>query len=626
MQRFNRLTLVGFGLGLMLSCKTRVNDSGALSSDTPNTTSRTGDPTMCVGLRGDGQKIMTLIMGVARQTELFGAPEGIVGGSSGSITAFFYESVVTNPLIQQSCGQQGCDTDQANMRVALLMKSLVGYFNDAADHSSARVFRTILNVPEFKDENGEVQSEGWLQRKFDALGDDFTAKKRKADEVFRIVKQTLDNSDLRDLIDPFLLDELNRALVSGNVAKVKTTLRIIQSAVKGLGNVTAGNTDLFLRPRVLSFPNLAKRLGIVADFYAAAGYENDAAYKSGMNNFLNACAKADVSYDKDWSTIAQTKIDGQKTCSDLFNVWLHAHAKNGAEKGIRVNETIGGRKRFDGKRQRAIAVTGVIVDTPTPHPNAVEKWEKAKELYLLSGKSHALTDWNKVGFGYFGAVEDLTTITQSKDRYFAQVSNGVEDAKMERFVPIGASTWLEILSFSSAEPGSSPVSTIPHLSNDGRVIASAGGWSDHFHSQVMRGMGCDMVSFISQPDADAFSTKMAKLLGIDGVADSYDRLFNPEAKDSAFNRSFRYADTTLCHDWDDPKYNGSMESLIQMAGDYYHGALTIITDPRLYPPEQSAEVEYRKKFIEQKLNRYKDLTGKIYPQLNEPQLGCGYRF
>ena len=65
-------------------------------------------PTMCVALRGNGDRIPAHFAGVARIVENHGLISGVAGGSSAAFTALLIESVQKNASTSAHLGLPGC--------------------------------------------------------------------------------------------------------------------------------------------------------------------------------------------------------------------------------------------------------------------------------------------------------------------------------------------------------------------------------------------------------------------------------------------------------------------------------------------------------------------------------------
>src|SRR5262245_49290039 len=81
---------------------------------------------LCAAVRGNGENIGAHFGSLAHIIETYGVIEGMAGGSSGSITTFLYESILSNDAVN-TCGKKACDASQRSARVSLALKSIYGY-------------------------------------------------------------------------------------------------------------------------------------------------------------------------------------------------------------------------------------------------------------------------------------------------------------------------------------------------------------------------------------------------------------------------------------------------------------------------------------------------------------------
>ena len=81
--------------------------------------------TTCAGIRGNGQNLFAHYGSLARHVEEYGAIKCAAGGSSGSITAFFIESIWASPDVH-NCRRGRCGIRARDARMSLMLKSVVG--------------------------------------------------------------------------------------------------------------------------------------------------------------------------------------------------------------------------------------------------------------------------------------------------------------------------------------------------------------------------------------------------------------------------------------------------------------------------------------------------------------------
>ncbi len=475
-------------------------------------------PTVCVGVRGNGQLISSHFASLARIIEHHGLISGVAGGSSGSITSFLLESVEMNPAVR--C--EDCSAEEQANRAALLFKSMQGYFGELAVSEEALAFQQLGAV------YAQIQAmgvEGLLETDPDA-----------GVEALRTV---LESDDVRALLNPEVLE-----LLASSPDPVYHAQDLV-SALAGAASFNADSAIILVRPGVLSFEALAGMFGRVGSFYAGYAPTDAAA----MESFLSSCATP--SRGMTWREAAALPAEGG-TCGEAFGALVRgyrAEVAAGGDYASRVDEPIG-------------AHVHALISTSVLQGDAVQRWEAAREAYRQAEGFDLAIDFDDVKFGYWGAAEDIAAVQRN--------TYGFWDDKTLRFTSLGPATWREALSFSPAEPGLARALELP----DGRV--SAGGWSDLHPTLVLRNMGCEQVIYVTRRGPPSrFGNAVAGLLGMTETqqGDLYD-LANPE---SSFTRSLEEADGVWCTDWD----SQSPTDLVSIEADAYNAPFEV-RDARLF--------------------------------------------
>lgn len=486
-----------------------------------------GERRMCVAVRGNGQLIFAHFASLARIVEHYGPVWGSAGGSSASITQFLLESVQMNPAVAQ-CGEQPCTPTQQGQRIALQLKSLTGYAAVLGETPEAAAIGQFAGLAKrFQDSGIEAL----------AQTDPVAAEQALSD--------LLQSADLADLLNAEMLET-----IAGSPDPA-FHVRDIVGAVSQLGSFAVGCTAeqaaagcnpkaLFVRPGLLDFAAVARKIGRIADFYA--GYGPDAAR---MQAWLDGCADAAVG--RDWAAIASLPL-GDTTCGSEFTAMVTAYrAAVVADAGVprRLGEPVGA-------RLHALVSTSVLTD------GAADAFAKARADYGAAQPYAMDVDFDDVRFGYWGAAEDLGKV-ESNAKYF-------DDVKTSKFLSLGTTTWGEALSFSPAEPGLARALEL----GDGRV--SAGGWSDLHPTLVLENLGCDETVYVTRRgDESMFATGIAAELGMDAATGA--ALYDLDA-DSSYARSIAAADAVWCTDWN----NDSATDLAGVFADGY-GAPMQSSDP-----------------------------------------------
>lgn len=451
-------------------------------------------PTLCVGIRGNGQRVTAHWSALARIIEHYGLIDATAGGSSASITAFLLESIEMNPHV--TCAD--CSPEEQAARAALLFKSLQGYIGVLSVSEEALAFRTVAEI------YGRIQSDGVET----LLESDPTAGVAALSAI-------LENEDLRTLVNPEVLALLRDSPVPEYHA------RDIIDSVANAASFDASDPTIFVRPGVLSFAGVALSVGRVGSFYA--GYEPvDGA---AMERFLGACATP--SRGMTWAQAAALPA-GAATCGDVFSGLLtqFRDAVRVGDYPSRIDDRVGGRIH-------------TLISTSVLTGDAIDVFEAARAQYLAGETVEWTSDFDDVLYGYWGAEEDLARVGENPF--------GFRDGKTAKFHSLGAASWLEALSYSPAEPGLARALELP----DGTV--SAGGWSDLQPTLVLRSLGCEQVIYLTRRGGNStFGVGVATLLGRND--DDHASIFDPYNPASGFATSVADADGVWCTDWDTPPF------------------------------------------------------------------------
>ncbi|MBX3261417.1 MAG: hypothetical protein KF782_17160 [Labilithrix sp.] len=464
-----------------------------------------GAPKLCAAVRGNGHYIVTHFASLARIVEHYGVVDGIAGGSSGSLTAFVYDSVLSNPAVSRCGGAKRCDDAARAARVALALKSVEGYGLAVASSEEGVAIGNLVGVA------------AKLKQEVDARGIAALASTDAARAAAQL-KEVLEIPEVRGLVNPEVFAMLR------DTARLAYNVKEIHTSIATLGAFSVDDNRLFFRPGVLGWDSLALLFGRVADFYAGYG----AADRDAQSAWLDACAEASVG--KEWAEAAALPMPSGGTCGEAFGKLAsdyRAAARAGGAPPRRLEETIG-----------APSALRKVVSTSVLEGEAVASYEQARAAYL-SGE-HASGDvpfdvsFDDVKFGYWGAAEDLAAL--------AADGAGFGDLKTRKMTPLGDATWREILTASPAEPGLSRFVELP----DGRI--SAGGWSDLAPTLVLKNLGCERVVYVTREgDESGFATKIAKHLGMTEA--EWQKLYDLGDARSSYNVSLEEADAVWCTNW-----------------------------------------------------------------------------
>ncbi len=496
------------GLGLL---STAAACTGSDVVDEPGTDSlevRGEAPKLCAAVRGNGHYIVTHFASLARIVEHYGVVDGIAGGSSGSLSAFIYESIRKNPAAAQ-CGGAPCSPEELAPRVSLLLKSLEGYGQTVAASDEGIAIANLVGVA------------ARLRQEVEARGLESLTQTDVALAAVKL-REILAIPEVRGLVNPEVLAMLQ------DTEHLELNVREIYTSIATLGAFSVDDNRLFFRTGILSWDALGLLFGRVADFYAGYTPANPEATSA----WLDACAGAAVG--KPWNEAAAlpfTAPDGTaSTCGAAFGKLASdyrsaARSTNAIPK--RLTERVG-----DASPVRKLISTSVL------EGDAVGAYEASLAAYRSgahpTGNIPMSVSFDDVKFGYWGAQRDTDAVLASAAR--------ATDLKTKKATSLGNATWREILKASPAEPGLSRFVGLP----DGRL--SAGGWSDLAPTIVLESMGCEKIVYVTREgDESQFATKIAKHLGM-GEAD-WKALYDLGDPSSSYNAALQAADAVWCTDW-----------------------------------------------------------------------------
>lgn len=312
----------------------------------------------CAGIRGNGQNLFAHYGALARHVEEYGAITCAAGGSSGSITAFFMESMWANPLMHACGRRQGrCDRKERDARYALMLKSVIGLTNAGLFEDVDTVGALLTGVSE-----GDII--GLLNSELPEEG---------VEAFIRLLR------DLGPLINPEVI-----SLLLTSPDPVFHAKDIIDGLQKGVQFVV-DDPRVFLRTSVVNFDQFATLLGVYGSFYAGYGPEDRRSFR----RWLRRCASESVGLT--WDQTAQLPGAGGATCGENFNTLFNDYRERFAEEG--------GPNRADdpvGTYFPSFGVTGVL------QGDAIAEWETARAAWINATPIPFEPDFKDVGIGYWG--------------------------------------------------------------------------------------------------------------------------------------------------------------------------------------------------------------------------------
>lgn len=474
----------------------------------------------CAGIRGNGQNLFAHYGALARHVEEYGAITCAAGGSSGSITTFFMESMWANPLLHACNRRNGrCDPQERDARYALMLKSVIGLTNAGLFEDVDTVGALLAGVSD-----GDII--GLLNSSLPEEG---------VEAFIRLLR------DLGPLINPEVI-----ALLLTSPDPVFHAKDIIDGLQKGVQFVV-DDPRVFLRTSVVNFDQFATLLGVYGSFYAGYGPED----RRGVRRWLRRCASESVGLT--WEQTAQLPgVDGA-TCGENFNDLFNDYRERFAEEG--------GANRADdpvGTYFPAFGVTGVLKG------DAIAEWEAARAAWIDATPIPFEPDFADVGVGYWGDEQELRRMQRRLNRRF-------EDLVSRQFTPLGASSWREVLSASPAEPGFSP--GVPLKSG----FVSVGGWADPLRVQPLVALHAGSVIAINRlGGVGGFTEDVTRLLN--ATDQDISDLYSTTDPSSSFFVGLEIATGVWCTDWD-----GQMSIPNLLFNDAYTSPL-ITSDFRLFLP------------------------------------------
>ena len=497
-------TVAVLGLGCKTSSTSAVKDGEPVAAK--------GRLELCAAIRGNAHYLYGHFGALARIVEHYGTVDALAGGSSSTVTMFIYESIMKNPYLRKF--EDGAERDQ---RIALLLKSFVGYLDFLVTTDEAMAVRTLVPLVT------KAQADGIMGLPPDQY-------RQAAMALYALFS----SKDAMGLVNPNIVtmlldqDKLGFESYPYKVNEVKT-------AVTSLTAFKANDQGIFFREGLIDFAKLTEMLGRMGNFYAGGAPVDGPA----MVEFLSECGEHD-SRGQSWGAVAELTASG-KTCGARFNSLVKnfrtAFIGNESKFHNRLDDTIGA-------SVPTIVSTSVLTGT-----EGVEKYKQSLNNYRLNKTPMFDVPYTSIKYGYWIPARLKDSVQAAVAETFA------DDAKMKKFLNLGSQArWRDALMTSPAEPG---------LSN-GVVMTgdklSLGGWSDLHPVQILKAAGCEKVVYITREGAESkFLTQPEPLIPERpraGVAEQLnmteeDRsgIFDLANPKSSFSRAIGLADAVWCTDW-----------------------------------------------------------------------------
>lgn len=492
-------------------------------------------PQYCVAVRGNGELMPAHWGAMAKAIETFGAFEGMAGGSSGSITTFFWESMMANPKIQQQSAKKRAQI------LALLFKSLEGIVDLQFEQKQWKNLISLLQLGQ--SDEGRVA----LQQALAHLVQDQVVEKltfgilpnRKTALEEQILKAINTLKDSRVFYGPAVvkvaasLEAWKKSDTPENQKKLKEHLTDLKKTIDVFGKFDAKNDkQIFIRDGLVNFSALADAFAIVADAFSLRNANSDD--ELAFSKFIQDCASTTVG--KSWSEIATKGADQSPSqCAVNLSVWFQGYIKHHKKAGSRIDDNIG-------QFAKVISSTAVIQGKQSMNRfKDIKMQYEASHDPSLGGDKQMQVPSEDLAFGYWGSTEDLQTIAQNLKP---------NTDKSKRFKSLGQATWKQVLSLSPAEPGLSPFIEFTSVSDKERLL-SIGGWSDLHPVPVLRAMGCEKVVYLTRRGGDSlFGIGIAKrMLGLDEISWDFLDTIDPDKKAENNKRNMNGSETDMNSQW-----------------------------------------------------------------------------
>jgi hypothetical protein len=481
-------------------------------NSTPQCTrSTTATLPVCVGARGNGQRVVAHFPMLARIVEVLGPISGTAGTSSGTITMFVLDSIQSNPVVVEcpmSAGGGCCGPDEQKARISFLLKSFTGV------KGGLLLADDLLSIVETLKAQTIL---GLLRSRSKSVAQDALTT------LLSILQAT--TTDKEPFINPEFLESL---LTSSNPIAAAIDLVAATIAILTVLGTGTGSTDpkFYVRPGIINFRRVTELADLFACFYRGL---HPIDFKR-MQSLVADCSSRSVGLP--WPEIARLST-AKGSCGDRFDdLFKDFQLARGNNAPTMLNDRVG------------VNFMKIIGHDSVLTGNAVRIWKNAREEYRSKPDSPISfdIDFDDVKLGFYGQNEYMNSVEQR------MLSTEFTDVDSKRFLNLGAVTWGELLVSSSSEPGLA-------RGIEGRPgIVTVGGFSYQTPVQVLAALGCDKIIMITRPESSdptiSYRYSMNRLLGasVEELSLKYD-LDNPN---STVSQGLRRQNGAVCGKWDDP--------------------------------------------------------------------------
>lgn len=516
----NGLVTRCLGMSLLLaSCKFG-SKSGSATKDT---TLEKG--TTCAAIRGNGPRIFSHFGALADLAEKKDIPliSGIAGGSSVTITAFLYESIIKNPLID------GANEDDKRKFISLLLKSLEWLPSFVGN---SKPFQSII---QFRTAALELQKQATAAGVTPTPPTNSEAVQAQLASLQKILSDP-ENKPIADIVNPELVKFIAEGLLPTASPELKQfRLQEARAALFEFGQFSAKNPNIMFRPGLFNFDVFAQWMGFLGGFYSGMGMNQDF-----WTKFTSQCSKL----TQPGKLFSETNMG---SCQADYSAALDSYLKS-ESKVDRSSENVGA------------TLNTLIGVSRTKNGDAIERFTNLKRDYRLGKplpqEAKVVDDFESVEFAFFGNDDALNKLKAAKDSnkldpYWSKVTT------IPKSENPSVGTWHQALKHSPAEPGLDSA----HIVSSSEIYF--GGWSALFPVDALTTIGCDNVVFITRPvdvlKTTEFARDIARLLGNTNEMDQ--ALYDPTNEKSSFRQNLSRARWVQCVDWDNkPKEVSSLEA------------------------------------------------------------------
>lgn len=518
----------------------------------------------CVAIRGNGELIPAHWAALARIIENIGLPVGQAGGSSASVTMYLLDSMITSKFLSE-------DPTKRPFEVSLMLKSvfiLLDLLRETPEAKNLLWAAGKLLSSEYGGGLADIMSS--------AKGDD----KVKFFEAIATAEKIglLDKNHLNKIKSLYLGKFIGdgKKILSNYLEELKTSASVF-------GKFDAQDPNLFLRPGIVDFNQIARSVTQIAAFYSG--------------DFTKSYAKAPqltAELQSRWKDLFDTCAEKEKG-----NLMIQASCQ---KKFADIWKLFSSNKDIQSSPQKSRRISQSILSIPTTAVITGQARDEVKELFKeyerdfdnTVGTKFKIREAQDIRFGYWGKNNVLEALSKNLQKN--------DDEKSKRFFALGDAYWEDVLALSPAEPGLASLKGFRGESLEGKALElySAGGWSDLHPVQILKAAGCPHVVFVTRQGGESmFAQGIAqRLLNLDisqkelnpwdeetkkinaegrdpAQYPQWSRLFNMKDKKSAIQQALARADSVYCTRWNDYTITKPGEFNKLVANAYYESAVWV---------------------------------------------------